>query len=77
LEELIDDTVKTGADLSKVLSCNYANSHEILASGSPIPALLDKRLSLDWSDKKNRPPSPRPGRDHGLDQLERGVKGHV
>ncbi len=59
LEDIIDSAVKTGADLSQVVAWNYANSREILESRVPIPALLHKRLSVDWSDKENRPPSPR------------------
>ncbi|HIP71345.1 MAG TPA: hypothetical protein EYH05_08115 [Anaerolineae bacterium] len=74
--------MKTGADLSQVVSWNYANSREILESRIPIPAILHKRLSLDWSDKENRPPLPRvsgmAGREaHWLDRLEAGVKAHI
>src|SRR5690606_15591486 len=32
LEDIIDSAVKTGADLSQVVSWNYANSREILES---------------------------------------------
>jgi hypothetical protein len=40
------------------------------------------RLSVDWGDKENRPPSPRysglaGNPDHWLDRLERGVKTHI
>ena len=82
LEDIIDSAVKTGADLSQVVSWNYANSREILESRIPIPAILHKRLSLDWSDKENRPPLPRvsgmAGREaHWLDRLEAGVKAHI
>jgi hypothetical protein len=82
LEDIIDSAVKTGADLSQVVSWNYANSREILESKIPIPAMLHQRLSVDWSDKENRPPLPRPsgmaGQDtHWLDRLEAGVKGHI
>ncbi|MCB9005773.1 MAG: hypothetical protein H6656_00035 [Ardenticatenaceae bacterium] len=81
LEDIIDSAVKTGADLSQVVSWNYANSREILESKVPIPALLHQRLSVDWSDKENRPPPPRTsnlaGEGHWLDRLEAGVKGHI
>ncbi len=59
LGDIIDSAVKTGADLSQVVSWNYANSRQILESKIPIPALLHKTLSIDWSDKENRPPLPR------------------
>jgi len=82
LEDIIDSAVKTGADLSQVVSWNYAKSREILESGIPIPSLLHKRLSIDWSDRENRPPLPRAtgvaGRSaHWLDTLEVGVKAHI
>lgn len=82
LEDIIDSAVKTGADLSQVVSWNYANSREILEGKIPIPALLHQRLSVDWSDKKNRPPIPRASnlagaKGHWLDRLEAGVKGHI
>jgi hypothetical protein len=59
LEDIIDSAVKTGADLSQVVAWNYDNTREILTQRIPIPALLHKRLSVDWSDKENRPPLPR------------------
>ncbi|NKQ35415.1 MAG: hypothetical protein HF973_07335 [Chloroflexi bacterium] len=82
LEDIIDSAVKTGADLSQVVSRNYANSREILERGAPIPAILHKRLSLDWSDKENRPPLPRASglfgsETHWLGRLEAGVKAHI
>ena len=82
LEDIIDSAVKTGADLSQVVSWNYANSREILESKTPIPALLHQRLSVDWSDKENRPPLPRASNlagaeGHWLDRLEDGVKEHI
>jgi hypothetical protein len=82
LEDIIDSAVKTGADLSQVVSWNYANSRQILERGTPIPALLHKRLSVDWSDKENRPPRARvsglaPCPEHWLDRLERGVREHI
>lgn len=82
LEDIIDSAVKTGADLSQVVSWNYANSREILESKVPIPPLLHQRLSMDWSDKENRPPLPRASNlagaeGHWLDRLEAGVKAHI
>lgn len=82
LEDIIDSAVKTGVDLSQVVSWNYANSREILESRIPIPAILHQRLSMDWSDNENRPPLPRAsglaGQDvHWLDRLEVGVKAHI
>lgn len=82
LEDIIDSAVKTGADLSQVVSWNYANSRQILESKISIPELLHKRLSVNWSDKENHPPPPRAsgitGHDtHWLDRLEAGVKGHI
>ena len=48
----------------------------------PIPAILHQRLSIDWSDKENRPPLPRASgmagsEAHWLDRLEAGVKTHI
>jgi hypothetical protein len=82
LEEIIDSAVKTGADLSPVVLWNYANTREILESRIPIPALLHKRLSVDWADKEHRPPLPRTSgvgsqEAHWLDRLEVGVRGHI
>lgn len=82
LEDIIDSAVKTGADLSQVVSWNYANSREILESKIPIPTLLHRRLSVDWSDKENCPPTPRASGvaghgPHWLDRLETGVKKHI
>jgi hypothetical protein len=82
LEDIIDSAVKTGTDLSQVVLWNYANSREILESKIPIPALLHRRLSRDWTDTENRPPPPRAsglaGREaHWLDRLEVGVKAHI
>jgi len=82
LEDIIDSAVKTGADLSQVVLWNYANSREILESTIPIPALLHQRLSVNWSDKENRPPLPRTSNlaeaeGHWLDRLEAGVKSHI
>ncbi len=77
LEDIIDSAVKTGADLSQVVLWNYANSWDILANKTPIPAILHERLSVDRRDKENRPPLPRLSQDHWLDKLEQGVKAHI
>jgi hypothetical protein len=82
LEDIIDSAVKTGADLSRVVAWNYANSCEILESRTPIPAILHQRLSIDWSDRDNRPPLPQASGVSGrpadwLDRLETGVKAHI
>jgi len=83
LEDIIDSAVKTGADLSQVVSWNYANSREILESRVPIPAILHKRLSIDWADKDNPPLRPRfsgemfGGENHWLDRLEAGIRAHI
>lgn len=77
LEDIIDSAVKTGADLSQVVLWNYANSWDILANKTPIPALLHERLSVDRRDRENRPPHTRLSEDHWLDRLEQGVKAHI
>jgi hypothetical protein len=82
LEDIIDSAVKTGADLSQVVSWNYANSREILENRIPIPSILHQRLSVDWSDRENRSPLPRTSGVTGhdadwLDNLEAGVQAHI
>jgi hypothetical protein len=77
LEDIIDGAVKTGADLSRVVAWNYENSRQILEARTPVPALLHGRLSVDYTDRENRPPSPIASRDHWLDRLEAGVRGHI
>jgi hypothetical protein len=82
LEDIIDSAVKTGADLSQVVAWNYGNSREILENQTPIPALLQQRLSIDWSDRENRPSPPRTSgmrgnEAHWLDRLEGGVRAHI
>lgn len=82
LEAIIDSAVKTGADLSQVVTWNYANSRRILESRVPIPAGLHSRLSIDWSDKDNRPPPPRVSdpagaNAHWFDKLEMGINQHI
>lgn len=82
LEDVIDSAVKTGTDLSQVAAWNYANSRKTLEQKTPIPSILNQRLSIDWADRENRPPPPRAsgvaGREaHWLDRLDAGVKVHI
>ena len=82
LEDIIDSAVKTGADLSQVVSWNYANSRQILESRIPIPVILHRRLSIDWVDKENRLPLSRVSgmggnTPHWLDRLEAGIQAHI
>jgi len=77
LEDIIDSAVKTGADLSRVVAWNYANSREILERRERIPLLLHQRLSIDYRDEENRPPLPRMSTEHWLDNLEAGIRIHI
>jgi hypothetical protein len=77
LEAIIDGAVKTGADLSRVVAWNCENARQILEARTPVPALLHGRLSVDYADRENRPPSPVVSRDHWLDRLEAGVRDHI
>jgi hypothetical protein len=77
LEAIIDGAVKTGADLSRVVAWNYDNSRQILEARTLVPALLHGRLSVDYTDRENRPPSPIASRDHWLDRVEAGVRRHI
>jgi hypothetical protein len=42
-----------------------------------VPALLHGRLSVDYTERENRPPSPVASHDHWLDRLEAGVRDHI
>ena len=77
LEQIIDGSVKTGADLSEIALWNYAKCREWLEKKTPIPILLWSRLSVDQSYQENAPPSPIPTYDHWLDRLEQGVRSHI
>ena len=77
LESVIDSTVKTSADLSKIVEWNYKNTRSILEKGVSIPKLLSKRLSIDYSDSDSLPPRPRWSRKHWLDRLHAGIKSHI
>lgn len=74
LEDIIDSSVKTGADLSQVIVWNYQNSGEILRSGIPIPAILHGRLSYDRRHPARPPVS---SQYHWLDKTIQGVKAHI
>lgn len=76
LEDVIDSSVKTGADLSRVKRWNYDNSRQILEARTPIPSLLHERLSFD-RDAEHRPPHPVPTHDHWLDDVQRTLRAHV
>ena len=54
LEDVIDASVKTGADLSAVIGWNYDHSRELLEAGVPIPSLLhNRRVSRATCRRKN------------------------
>ena len=74
LEDIIDSSIKTGADLSQVIAWNYQNSRQILESGAPIPEILHGRLSYDREDP---PPWPVASQGHWLDKSVYGVKAHI
>jgi hypothetical protein len=76
LEDIIDSSVKTGADLSRVVGWNYDNSRRILAGRTPIPKILHGRLSFDPNYDGPRL-WPVRSSNHWLDRLERGVREHI
>jgi hypothetical protein len=76
LEDVIDSSVKTGADLSRVVAWNYENSAQILRSRSPIPTILHERLSYD-REAAEKPPPPIASQGHWLDRLTGGVQEHI
>lgn len=76
LEDVIDSSVKTGADLSRVKQWNYDNSRQILEARQPIPSLLHERLSFD-RDAESRPPRPVPTYDHWIDDVQRTLQSHI
>ncbi len=72
LEDFIDASVKTGADLSAGASWCYDASRQIAQSGKEVPALLQGRLAL------GRDASPVISTtDHWLDRLVGAVKTHI
>lgn len=76
LEDIIDASVKTGADLSGVRGWCYESSADILRAGRPVPALLHGRLSVERGGEERLPP-PVPTRDHWLDEVQRTLRAHV
>src|SRR6185503_19424403 len=77
LEDVIDSSVKTGADLSRVKQWIYDNSRQILEAGTPIPQLLHHRLSIERGGDDAPPPFPRPTKDHWLDNIQRTMQAHT
>ncbi len=80
LEDVIDSSVKTGADVSKVRDWCFDHSREILESGTPIPDVLHKRVSVDRTlPREEQPPSPRRmgSEYHWLAQLQQGIQQHI
>jgi len=69
LEDVIDASVKTGADLSRVRDWCEQASAQIIAAGTPVPAILHDRLSSDEV--------PVASRDHWLDGLVAAVRDHI
>jgi hypothetical protein len=72
LETVIDASVKTGADLSRVRAWCQTASQRILQQRQPIPAVLHDRLS-----RQDDSPLPISSRDHWLDHLVTGVQTHI
>ena len=79
LEDVIDGTVKSGADLSRIKAWCYAHSDDLLARGVHIPDRLRQRLSIDRAREPWGlvPPVLRGDESHWLDELERGVSAHI
>ncbi len=73
LEDFIDSTVKTGADVSRGRQWCYDASQAIIASGRAVPSLLVGRLAASRRDKANVPLTS----DHWLDRLQGAVKAHI
>jgi hypothetical protein len=76
LEAVIDATVKTGADTSRVRSWCYGASRAILQQKKPVPVILQDRLSLDRRSAAVLPP-PISSTGHWLDELVRGIDAHI
>lgn len=71
LEDVIDASVKTGADLSAVRQWCYEQSQMILENNKPIPAVLANRVI----GATNRPVMPTD--NHWLDRLTARIKTHI
>src|SRR5258708_27173229 len=72
LEDFIDASVKTGANLSAGAAWCFDASRRIAPSGQPVPALLQGRLALG----RDAPPIVSTT-DHWLDSLVNAVKKHI
>ncbi len=72
LEDFIDASVKTGADLSAGAQWCFDASRRIVETGRPVPAILQGRLALG----KDAPPVAAT-EDHWLDRLVGAVKTHI
>ncbi len=60
LEAVIDSTQKTGADVAAVRQWCYEQTQRLLTNKVPLPELLHKRLSVDFTlPREERPPAPR------------------
>ena len=73
LEDFIDSSVKTGADVSQGRDWCYDASQKIIAFGKPVPHLLVQRLSASKRDKATVPLTT----DHWVDTLYSKVKAHI
>ncbi len=72
LEDFIDASVKTGADLSAGAAWCFDASRQIAESGTPVPMLMQGRLALG----KDAPPVTSTS-DHWMDRLVGIVKTHI
>ena len=72
LEQVIDASVKSGADLSAVREWCFDASEEILKSQKPIPAILQDRLST-----RDATLAAVTSTDHWLDELVLVIRQHI
>ncbi|MCB0078951.1 MAG: hypothetical protein KDD73_16180, partial [Anaerolineales bacterium] len=79
LEDVIDGTVKTGADLSAIKEWCYQHTRDILEAGVHVPERLRRRLSLDRDAPPWElvPPVRGSHGQHELDRLDVGVDAHI
>ncbi|MHB8629488.1 MAG: hypothetical protein ACYDBJ_24000 [Aggregatilineales bacterium] len=73
LEDIIDATVKTGADVSRVREWCFEASRRVADSGVAIPALLLDRLALSESERQQLPRTS----DHWTDKLHAILTAHI